>query len=80
MEHLHKILNFSYFLYAVGLVTAGWAALPWNPISGMLSGAVWCHVLQCVQCVAVCDSVFVVGCIALESYFWYAEFLVWCHL
>jgi len=28
-----------------------WAVLPWNPISGMHSVAVWCRVLQCV---AVC--------------------------
>ena len=35
LEHLNKILNFSYALYAVGLLTAGFAALPWNPISAI---------------------------------------------
>ena len=33
--HLNKILNISYLLYAVGLLTAGFAALPWNPISAI---------------------------------------------
>ena len=33
--HLNKILNVSYLLYAVGLLTAGFAALPWNPISAI---------------------------------------------
>jgi hypothetical protein len=35
VQHLNKILNFSYALYAVGLMTAGFAALPWNPISAI---------------------------------------------
>jgi len=35
VKHLNKILNFSYFLYAVGLLTAGWAVFPWNPISAI---------------------------------------------
>jgi hypothetical protein len=35
IQHLNKILNFSYALYAVGLLTAGFAALPWNPISAV---------------------------------------------
>lgn len=64
----------------MGLVTAGWAALPWNPISGKRRDAVWYAMLLCVQFVAVClwwavgvcYDLFVLGCVAFESYFWYA--------
>ena len=42
VEHLNKILNISYVLYGIGLATAGFAALPWNPISAVCLSTAIC--------------------------------------
>ncbi len=50
VKHLNKILNFSYLLYGMGLATAGFAALPWNPISAVClsTGYKWATVISMV--------------------------------
>ena len=42
VKHLNKILNASYVLYAIGLLTAGFAQLPWNPISALCLSTAIC--------------------------------------
>mmetsp|Transcript_17799 Transcript_17799/g.44966 ORF Transcript_17799/g.44966 Transcript_17799/m.44966 type:complete len:486 (+) Transcript_17799:177-1634(+) len=36
LDHLQKMRNYTLAIYALGLATAGWAKLPWNPISAIL--------------------------------------------
>jgi len=36
LNHLQKMRNITLVIYALGLATAGWAQLPWNPISAIL--------------------------------------------
>jgi len=42
VKHMKKMLTWSYVLYAIGLATAGFAVLPWNPISALCLSTAIC--------------------------------------
>eukprot|EP00960_Hanusia_phi_P049591 759651-Hanusia_phi.AAC.3 len=42
VKHMKKMLTWSYALYAIGLATAGFAVLPWNPISALCLSTAIC--------------------------------------
>mmetsp|Transcript_10360 Transcript_10360/g.24355 ORF Transcript_10360/g.24355 Transcript_10360/m.24355 type:complete len:480 (-) Transcript_10360:53-1492(-) len=42
VKHMKKMLSWSYILYAIGLATAPFAILPWNPISAICISTAIC--------------------------------------